>query len=333
MYKTLLRPFLFLCDAERAHRLSLRALRGVGRVPGGRFMLRLFHKKNTPGLVREVFGISFPNPVGLAAGFDCNGEHLNLLSDLGFGFIEIGTLTTNAQGEKPKTVRLKKDKALVDKRGHANKGVRYAIEQLASGRPQCPICVNLGPGVDSETAKQVATDYETSFNVMYDFADMFTILLPSLPDLSFSDIFDPILDLRLSYDCDKPVLVKINSDIPYATLNSLLDYCMLSGIDGIIADGSTSDTSELLSKSRKIKSLDGGMVSGAPVFERTLTLVGHISEYTKGRLPIIGVGGITTPERAKEILQAGASLIQVYSGLAFEGPKLVKRILKYLESK
>jgi len=196
--------------------------------------------------------------------------------------------------------------------------------------------------LDSDTEEQVVKDFETSFNLMYDFADMFTICLsysdnegnPRFQNsVSMTKIADPILDLRLSYDKYKPILVKVNSDIAYDELDAILDYCMLSGIDGIIADGSTLVRDGLQSSNRKIKNLGAGELSGAPVYERSVTLVQHIVEHTKGRLPVIGCGGIMTPGQAVGMLDAGASLIQLYTGIVYQGPSLVRKILKHLDSK
>lgn len=336
MYKQFIRPFLFCFKPETAHRLYMSLVRISGHFPG-RYLVRLFHRYDDPSLRREVFGLHFANPVGLAGGFDSNGDRFNEMSNFGFGFIEIGSLSTEPQdsGLKPRMVRFKKDRALVNRVEARNKGVRYAIDRIHDMRPDGILCANITYNSSSTKDEEIINDYQKAFSLLYDFVDMITVSIsrPNSDGLlevqdrnSLADIIDPLLELRLCYDQHKPLLVKISPDTPFEQLDEMIDYCMLSGVDGVIA-GDTTRHLEALSGARKGL---GGYMSGAPLFERSLAVVKHIHEHTKGRFPIIGCGGIMSPEQAAQMLSAGASLIQLHTGLVYEGPKLVKKILKYL---
>lgn len=335
MYKQFIRPFLFSFKPETAHKLYLSLVRFSGLFPG-RYIVRLLHSFSDPSLKRSLFGLDFPNPVGLAGGFDHNGDCFNELSNFGFGFLEIGSLSSDPQdgGQRPRIQRFKKEKALVNRVEARNKGVNYAIDHIQAGRPDAILCASITYNGASRKDEEITDDYQKAFSLLYDFVDMLTInvarpnsdgLLEVQDRNSLADIMDPILELRLCYDRYKPVLLKISPDTPLEQLDEMIDYCMLSGVDGVIA-GDTTRHVELLNN----PSVKPGYLSGAPLYEKSITVVRHIHEHTKGRFPIIGCGGIMTPEQAAEMLAAGASLIQLHTGLVYEGPKLVKRILKYL---
>lgn len=336
MYKQLFRPFLFCFKPETSHRLFLALVRLSRHVPG-KHIVRLFHRYDSPSLRREVFGIEFRNPVGLAAGFDFNGDHFNELSEFGFGFLELGSLSSEPQdgGPRPRLFRYKRQKALVNLLEARNKGVRYTIDRIQAGRPDAVLCANITYNAGSRKDDEIANDYQKAFSLLYDFVDMFTVnvsrpnadgLLEVQDRNALADIIDPLLEFRLCYENYKPILVKFSPDTPFELLDEMIDYCMLSGVDGVVA-GDTTRRLDLLDSSRKPAT---GYLSGAPLFERSLAVVKHISEHTLGRFPIVACGGITSPEQAVQMLDAGASLIQVHTGLVFEGPKLVKRILKLL---
>jgi len=335
MYKQFIRPFLFCFKPETAHKLYLSLVRFSGFFPG-RFLMRMTHGYTDPSLKRSVFGLDFANPVGLAAGFDSNGEYFNELSAFGFGFLEFGSVSPEAQngGQKPRLLRFKKEKALVNRVEARNKGVRYAISRIQSGRPDCVLCANITYDGSSIKDEEIVNDYQKAFSLLYDFVDMFTVSVsrPNADGLlevqdrnSLADIIDPLLELRLCYEQYKPILIKVSPDTPLDQLDEMIDYCMLSGVDGVIA-GDTTRHLESLNR----PSVTAGYLSGAPLFERSLSVVKHIHEHTKGRFPIVGCGGITTPEQAAEMLSSGATLVQLHTGLVFEGPKLVKKTLKYL---
>lgn len=344
MYKYLLRPFLFKFNAETAHNLVLSLLTLVRNIPLGRTILRLFLKKDSPSLAREVFGIKFPNPIGLAAGLDKNAEHYNELSDCGFGFVEVGSLTLKAQNgnSKPRVFRIPKDGAIINRMGINNCGVRKAIEHIQSNPPDCILAISLAKNTCSTSEEEIIRDYETSLALSYDFANFFVLNIScpnvvgseALQDIDLlSSVVDRLLVLRLTYDKYKPILLKLSSDIPHSKLNEILDYCMLSGVDGIVAGNTTLKRDGLTISKDRIDEIGNGGLSGAPLYSKNLDLIKYIAEYTHHRIAIIGVGGIMSPEQAEEMLNAGASLLEIYTGFIYEGPSIVKHIIKHLGRK
>ena len=343
MYKHLIRPILFRFNPEVAHQMIMKGLRILSHIPLGRNFVRMIFKREHPDLSREVFGIKFPNPVGLAGGLDKNGECYNELSDFGFGFVEIGSLTVRPQpgNPKPRLFRVVKDRAIINRMGINNKGVTNAINNLNKEHPQVIIAGNIAPNSSSQ-GEQVAEDYRNAFSLLYDFVDMFVINiscpnvegLTSLQDVSsLSDIMDSLLDLRTGYDDYKPILLKLSPDLAHSQIDEILDYAMLSGIDGIVAGNTSRKRDGLTIPQEKIDEIGKGGMSGAPLYAKNLEMVRYIASKTSGKLPIVGVGGIMSPEQAKEMLDAGASLIEIYSGFIYEGPGVVEKILKSLDTK
>jgi len=341
MYKRIIRPILFKFNPEFAHGLTLSALKLIGKTSLTRAIVRLFFKRNTPELEKEVFGIKFPNPVGLAGGLDKNAEVYNSLSDFGFGFVEIGSLTPQPQpgNPKPRLFRLPKDGAIINRMGINNNGVHAAINNLKKNHPEAIIVANIAKNSRSE-GEQIAKDYNYVFSMLYDFVDMFVFNvscpnvegLASLQDVSYlSEIMDVVLDRRVNMEIRKPVLLKVSPDLANIQLDEILEYAQRSGIDGIVAGNTTKSRDGLTTPQSRIEAIGNGGLSGAPIYEKNLKLVKYIHEKTQGRLPIIGVGGINSPARAAEMLAAGASLIEVYTGFIYEGPSFVRRILKYLK--
>ncbi len=287
--------------------------------------------------------MKFKNPVGLAGGLDKNAEHYNDMANFGFGFVEVGSLTPEPQdgNPKPRLFRVIKDRAIINRMGINNKGVRYAMENLRRNRPEIIVAGNISKNSTSIN-EDAAKDYEKAFALLYDFVDMFVVNiscpnvvgLSELQDVSFlSDIVDRLLDLRLYYDEYRPILVKVSPDIPHQQLDEIIEYCMMSGVDGIVAGNTTRSRDGLTISQDKIDEIGNGGMSGAPVYRKNLELVRYIHGKTGGNLVIIGVGGIMSPEQAEEMLEAGASLIEIFSGFIYEGPGLVKGILKYLQKK
>ncbi|MBQ8062060.1 MAG: quinone-dependent dihydroorotate dehydrogenase [Bacteroidales bacterium] len=342
MYKQLIRPILFKLSPEKAHVFTLRMLGAVRRIPLIGRLLSFFFRYDDPSLKRNLFGLEFPNPVGLAAGIDKNGDHYNELAWFGFSFIEIGSLTPEPQdgNPRPRLFRLPQDKALINRMGINNKGMLHAIGRIKSDPPKTILCASIAKNSSSASDGDIVADYKKAFSYLYDFVDMFTINvscpnvegLQHLQDVSYlSDIVDPLLDLRVCYDTYRPLLVKVSPDIPHEELDEILNYCLLSGIDGIVAGNTTTSREGLTTPREKVEKIGNGGLSGAPLFERSLALVRYIHEKTEGRLPIVGVGGIMTAEQASAMLQAGASLIEICTGFIYEGPGAVKRILKNLK--
>jgi dihydroorotate dehydrogenase len=304
--------------------------------------MRSIYQKETPSLEKEVFGITFPNPVGLAGGMDKNGEHYNDLANCGFGFVEIGSLTPKPQdgNPKPRCFRVPQDRAIINRFGINNKGVKNAVEHLKKDRPNVIVAANISKNTTSIN-EDAAKDYETSFALLYDFVDMFVVNvscpnvvgLTALQDISFlSDIVDRLLDLRRYYDTYRPILLKVSPDLSSEQLDDIIDYCLRSGIDGIVAGNTTRSRDGLTIDPKKIEEIGNGGMSGAPVHKKNLELVRYIHTKSEGRLPIIGVGGIMSGEEAKAMMDAGASLVEIYSGFIYEGPGLVKKILTHLEN-
>ena len=342
MYKHILKPILFRFNPETAHNMIMSSLTFLRHIPFAGSITRSIFKKETPTLAREVFGINFPNPVGLAGGLDKNGEHYNDLAKFGFGFVEIGSLTPKPQdgNPKPRCFRVPQDRAIINRFGINNKGVKNAVEHLKKDRPNVIVAANISKNTTSIN-EDAAKDYETSFALLYDFVDMFVVNvscpnvvgLTALQDISFlSDIVDRLLDLRRYYDTYRPILLKVSPDLSTEQLDDIIDYCLRSGIDGIVAGNTTRSRDGLTIDPKKIEEIGNGGMSGAPVHKKNLELVRYIHTKSEGRLPIIGVGGIMSGAEAQAMMDAGASLVEIYSGFIYEGPGLVKKILTHLEN-
>ncbi|MBQ8421434.1 MAG: quinone-dependent dihydroorotate dehydrogenase [Bacteroidales bacterium] len=343
MYKHFLKPILFRFNPETAHNLTFKGLSILRHIPFARSIVRAIYRKESPALEKEVFGLKFPNPVGLAGGLDKNGEYYNDMADFGFGFVEIGSLTPKPQdgNPKPRCFRVPGDKAIINRFGINNKGVKNAVEHLKKVRPEVIVAANISKNTTSIN-EDAAKDYETAFALLYDFVDMFVVNiscpnvvgLTALQDITFlSDIVDKLLNLRMYYDEYRPILLKVSPDLSHQQLDDIIDYSLRSGIDGIVAGNTTRSRDGLTSISQeRIKEIGNGGMSGAPIHAKNVELVRYVHEKSGGKLPIIGVGGIMSPEDAKDMLDAGASLVEIYSGFIYEGPGLVKDIIRYLET-
>ena len=342
MYKHILKPILFQFSPETAHNITFKAISFLRYVPFARSIIRSIYRRDSQALEKEVFGIKFPNPVGLAGGLDKNGEFYNEMANFGFGFVEIGSLTPKPQdgNPKPRCFRVPKDKAIINRYGINNKGVKNAVEHLKKVRPEVIVAANISKNTSSIN-EDAAKDYESAFALLYDFVDMFVVNvscpnvvgLTSLQDISFlSEIVDRLLNLRMYYDNYRPILLKVSPDLSHEQLDEIIDYSLRSGIDGIVAGNTTRSRDGLTIDPKKIEEIGNGGMSGAPVHKKNLELVRYIHTKSEGRLPIIGVGGIMSGEEAKAMMDAGASLVEIYSGFIYEGPGLVKKILTHLEN-
>jgi len=332
MYR-LIRAVLFLFAPEVAHSFTAKLLHVFLKVPG---MKKCFHRASCvqdERLKRTLWGLTFDNPIGLAAGFDKNAKLYNDFAHCGFSFIEIGTVTPQPQlgNPKPRLFRLKKDKALINRMGFNNVGAKEVVEQLKKRNTTVVIGGNIGK--NKNTPNERATeDYLSAFATLYAHVDYFVVNVsspntPNLRELQEKHVLQALLsalqEKNNATHYPKPILVKIAPDLSNEQLDDIIDIVYTTKIHGIIATNTTLDRSNL---STSHKHIANGGLSGRPIAKRSTEVIRYLSEKSKQSIPIIGVGGIHSPEDAIEKFEAGASLIQLYTGFVYEGPKLIKRI-------
>jgi dihydroorotate dehydrogenase len=343
MYRSLIRPFLFLIDPEQIHHLLVFCIKYFFRIPGTRNLVRKTLKVEDIELERNVFGLKFANPVGMAAGFDKNAEVFDDMRAFGFSFIEIGTLTPNAQkgNPKPRVFRLVKDRGLINRMGINNYGAADAVKRLKNRKHRIIIGGNIGKNTTTPN-KQAAVDYVEGFKAIYDYVDYIALNVScpnveSLSELQEKDLLEEILVrltmLRKGMSRYKPILVKISPDLTNSQIDESLELIMKLGADGIIATNTTTGREGLSIPQEEIEARGKGGMSGLPLRDRSTEVIRYIVQQTGGKLPVIGVGGIMSEKDALEKLDAGASLIQVYTGFIYEGPRFVKRINQAILSK
>ena len=338
MYKQLIRPLFFLFDPEKIHYFTFSLVRATSKIPGFSTLYRSLYLVEDKRLEREVFGLKFKNPVGLAAGFDKDAKLYKELSNFGFGFIEIGTLTPKGQDGNPKQrlFRLKEDSAIINRMGFNNGGVLEAVERLKANNG---VLIGGNIGKNKITANEDATgDYEICFDALYDHVDYFVVNVssPNTPNLRALQDKEPLTQLlqtlqnkNVAKPKQKPILLKIAPDLTNEQLLDIIDIVAETKIAGVIATNTTISREGLQSVN---KSEMGGL-SGKPLRDRATEVIRFLSEKSNKAFPIIGVGGIHTAEDAIEKLDAGASLIQLYTGFIYEGPALVKAINKKILEK
>ncbi len=341
MYR-LIKPIFFQFDPENVHHFVVKRLKWFNDYfPFGKTMLRSFFDVNIKGLEREVFGIKFKNPVGLAAGFDKNGEYIEALSNLGFGFIEVGTVTPLPQpgNDKPRMFRLKDDQAIINRMGFNNKGVDTLAERLRLLKQKDKTIViggNIGKNKNTPNEEAV-NDYLKCFDRLFDVVDYFVVNVssPNTPGLRELQEKEPLTHLLKTLQdrnhkngISRPILLKIAPDLTNSQLDDIVDIVKITGIAGVIATNTTIDRNGLFTPAQLAQ--ESGGLSGKPLTVRSTEVIRYLSQRSKGAFPIIGVGGIHSPEDAKEKLAAGASLVQIYTGFIYEGPGVIKRICKSL---
>jgi dihydroorotate dehydrogenase len=344
MYRTLIRPLLFLFPPETIHRILIRFLRIAFNIPGvHRCISAIFHR-NHPDLKTEFLGMTFRNPVGLAAGFDKNAEVFREFYAFGFSFIEVGTVTPLGQpgNNRPRSFRIPQDKGLINRMGFNNHGALAAAEKLSRRRPKGLI---LGGNIGKNTQtpnEQAVNDYEAVFNVLYDKVDYFVVNVscPNITDLrklqdqeSLETILGRLIEIRKEKAEKKPVLLKISPDLNDKQLDETLEIVSRMKLDGIVATNTTITRDGLQTPAEKIRAIGKGGMSGAPITSRSLQVVRYIHEKTSGNLPIIAVGGIMSVKDAMNMFDAGASLIQLYTGFIYNGPGLVRQINRELQKR
>jgi dihydroorotate dehydrogenase len=336
MYKWIIRPLLFLLRPETVHHLVVALVKFFFAIPFVKLLARSLYTTKDVKLHREVFGLAFENPVGLAAGFDKNATFYRQFAAFGFSFIEVGTVTPVGQpgNPRPRSFRLPADKALINRMGFNNHGAAKIAERLGKGRTSMIIGGNIGKNTNTpnESAQE---DYADAFLALYDYVDYFVVNVscPNISDLShlqdpeqLAGILYRLSLLRAGMVRKKPILVKISPDLSWEQINDVLELVDEFKMDGIVATNTSITREELATAPEKIKKIGLGGLSGKPIRERSTEIIRYISEKTGGQLPIIGVGGILSADDALEKLRAGASLVQVYTGFVYEGPGLVKRI-------
>ena len=334
MYKSLIRPLLFLFDPEDIHHFSFSAIRLLHKLGLGG-IIRSMHQVKDPRLERELFGLKFPNPVGLAAGFDKDAKLYQELANFGFGHIEIGTLTPKAQAGNPKKrlFRLKADKGIINRMGFNNGGVDAAVERLKKNKG---VLIGGNIGKNKVTPNEEAVnDYVYSFRALFDHVDYFVVNVssPNTPNLRALQDKEPLTALLLELqkenkqkDKPKPILLKIAPDLSDDQLKDIVAIVDDTGIDGVIATNTTIARDGLKSDAKT----ETGGLSGKPLTARSTEVIRFLHLHSQGRFPIIGVGGVHSPEDAIEKIKAGASLVQLYTGFIYEGPGLIRRINKAL---
>jgi len=331
MYQFLVRPFLFLFDPERVHHFTFGAIRLLHYIPGFAGLVRAIYKQQAPQLERKLFGLTFPNPVGLAAGFDKDAKLFGPLSNFGFGFIEIGTLTPKPQPGNPKKrlFRLPLDQALINRMGFNNQGVDAAVKRLKK-KHQVLIGGNIGknkitPNVDA------IDDYRYCFEALFDHVDYFVVNVssPNTPNLRALQDKAPLTELLQTLQADnrqkaqpKPLLLKIAPDLTDEQLLDIIDIVAQTQIDGVIATNTTIARDNLKDPNQA----ETGGLSGRPLKDRSTEVIRFLATQSNKAFPIIGVGGVHRAEDALEKLEAGADLIQLYTGFIYQGPALIKAI-------
>lgn len=336
MYKLLIRPILFLFDPESVHYFTFKIIKVSNPIVG--WVNRLIFDVKDKKLEKEVFGLKFKNPVGIAAGFDKNAMLVNELENYGFGFIEIGTVTPKAQVGNPKKrlFRLKKDKALINRMGFNNLGVDAAVEQLKKRKTNLIIGGNIGKNTATlnENAKP---DYIYNFNALYNYVDYFVVNVscPNVKDLTklqdvifLEDLLTTLKDLDKEKGKNRPILLKIAPNLNHQQLDDIIELIATTKIEGVIAANTSPNRENLTTSKEEIIEIGNGGLSGQPIKENATEVIRYLSEKSNKAFPIIGVGGIHSAEDALEKLEAGADLLQVYTGFIYEGPKLVKDINK-----
>ena len=338
MYKLIIRPILFLFDPEEVHYFTFSLIRFLSKIPGFTAIFKALYVVNDKRLETEVFGLKFKNPVGLAAGFDKDAKLYQELSNFGFGFIEIGTLTPTGQEGNPKKrlFRLKEDNAIINRMGFNNGGVQAAVERLKQNKG---VLIGGNIGKNKLTANENATlDYESCFEALFNYVDYFVVNVssPNTPNLRelqdkkpLTELLQTLQNKNLAKPKQKPILLKIAPDLTNEQLLDIVDIIAATKIAGVIATNTTISREGLHSENKA----ETGGLSGKPLTNRATEVIRFLSEKSNKAFPIIGVGGIHSVADALEKLEAGASLVQLYTGFIYEGPSLVKDINKAILKK
>lgn len=343
MYKSCIRPLFFLFDPEKIHHFTFKLIKLLSKIPGISFLFRSLYQVNDERLERKLFGLTFKNPVGLAAGFDKNAVLYNELSNFGFGFIEIGTVTPKPQEGNPKkrVFRLKVDKGLINRMGFNNEGLKAIIENLKQNNQKVIIGGNIGKNT-ATMPEGYTQDYLECFNSLHPYVDYF-VLNVSCPNVGshakltdkdyLIELITAVQKANKKFTQQKPILLKIAPDLNTIQLDEVIEIVSETKIDGIIASNTSTNRDNLIATESQLDAIGNGGLSGKPIKDRSTAVIKYLADASNKAFPIIGVGGIHSAEDALEKLHAGADLIQIYTGFIYEGPSLVKKINKAILAK
>jgi dihydroorotate dehydrogenase len=342
MYKAIFRPVLFLIDPEKIHHLVVFGVRILTSIPVVKRTIHNYLTYNHPLLKTEIAGLEFTNKVGMAAGFDKNADFYKEFSVFGFSYIEIGTVTPLPQqgNPKPRLFRLVKDHALINRMGFNNKGAKHAARQLKNRDKSLIIGGNIGK--NSLTSNEnAADDYEKCFRLLYNEVDYLVVNVscPNIQGLEFlqdrkalNEILERVMKVRAEKPVFKPVFLKISPDLSFEQLDDILALYHVVGLDGIIATNTTKSREGLITSKNIVTKIGSGGLSGQPLKNRSLEIIRYICKQSENSIPVIGVGGILTAQDAIDMIKAGASLIQIYTGFIYDGPFIVRRINKAIKN-
>ena len=332
MARNIIKPHIYSQNIERRLKLVHRTLRWLKNMPVSRAILHKLQHVGNPSLKCTVFGINFPNPIGIAAGFDTSGRLFNGLASVGAGFVEIGTVTDKPQAgsPKPRYFKIPADRALINRMGHSNPGVREVIKNIRENQPaRIPVFGNIGRNFDSGQERAVE-DIDNLYTMMYDFVDAVVINTAGLRPETLQQVVERITGIRRFNDEYRPVLLKTRPDCSDDEVAAMVETVLENGLDGIVVCGTTLSHRGLLTKQQVLDKIGNGELSGAPVFENTRRLLRLVLEKGRSIVPVVVTGGIMSPEQAATLLDEGASLVEIHTGLVYGGHKFIRRIKRHL---
>lgn len=336
MYKSLLRPLFFSFDPEKIHHFTFKLVKLTSKIPGMTSVFRRLYVVEDKQLQRHLFGLTFKNPVGLAAGFDKNAVLYNELANFGFGFIEIGTVTPKGQAGNPKKrlFRLKDDQGIINRMGFNNEGLEATITQLKQNKGQLIIGGNIGKNTDT-APEDYTRDYLECFNGLHPYVDYF-VLNVSCPNVGshakltdkdyLLELINEVQKANTTFNQQKPILLKIAPDLNNIQLDEIIEIIKETKLDGVIATNTSVDRTGLKTSTERLEAIGNGGLSGLPIKEKSTKVIKYLADKSNKAFPIIGVGGIHSAKEALEKLEAGADLVQIYTGFIYEGPRLIKQI-------
>ncbi|MGZ0016675.1 quinone-dependent dihydroorotate dehydrogenase [Yeosuana sp. AK3] len=340
MYKSIIRPVLFWFDPEQVHHFTFSLIRFINKIPLVSKLLKTMYFLEDRRLERHVLGLTFKNPVGLAAGFDKNAVLFNELANFGFGFIEIGTVTPKGQTGNPKKrlFRLKDDQGIINRMGFNNDGLEAVIKHLKKNKCNLIIGGNIGKNTATKP-EDYTKDYLECFNALHPYVDYF-VLNVSCPNVGsheklndkayLEELIKEVQKANHSFKTQKPIVLKIAPDLNNHQLDDIIELVIQTKLDGVIASNTSVDRTDLKATKERLETIGNGGLSGQPIKDKSTRVIKYLSEKSHKAFPIIGVGGIHSAQDALEKLNAGAVLIQIYTGFIYEGPKLIKDINKAL---